>query len=62
MQEASFEYLVYEIGIIPVNFLVLVILSGSSDLEFLMLVQCLGILWQWGILDVAPLILNGEEA
>ena len=44
MQEASFEYLVYEIGIIPVNFLVLVILSGSSDLEFLMLVQCLGIL------------------
>ena len=59
MQEASFEYLVYEIGIIPVNFLVLVILSGSSDL---MLVQCLGILWQWGILDVAPLILNGEEA
>ena len=38
LQEASLEYLVYEIGIIPMIFLVLVVLSGSSDL-FLMLVQ-----------------------
>ena len=60
MQEASFEYLVYEIGIIPMTFLVLVILSGSSDYDFLMLVQC----WELcdGILGVASLILNGEEA